>query len=115
MEIYTSRDGQVAILRLVGRLTVGEEPGGLKKATVDAVAGGATTVLLDLSQVPYIDSTRLGELIAAHVTVSRHGGRLVLAGATARITDLLTVAGLEGIVEMFPSTDTAFAGLKNRT
>ncbi len=113
MEIHTSLDGQVAILRLVGRLTVGEEPGALKKATADAVVGGATTVVLDLSQVPYIDSTRLGELIAAHVTVSRQGGRLVLAGATPRITDLLTVAGLEGIVEMFPSVDAAQAGLKN--
>jgi anti-sigma B factor antagonist len=112
MEIHTSIDGQVAILRLVGRLTVGEEPGGLKKATADAVTGGATTVVLDLSKVPYIDSTRLGELIAAHVTVSRQGGRLVLAGSTARITDLLTVAGLEGIFEMFPSVDAAQAAFR---
>lgn len=112
MEIHTSLDGQVAILRLVGRLTVGEEPGALKKATADAVASGATTVVLDLSKVPYIDSTRLGELIAAHVTVSRQGGRLVLAGATARITDLLTVAGLEGIFEMFPSIEAALAAFR---
>ena len=112
MEIHTSLDGQVAILRLVSRLTVGEEPGALKKATADAVASGATTVVLDLSKVPYIDSTRLGELIAAHVTVSRQGGRLVLAGATARITDLLTVAGLEGIFEMFPSIEAALAAFR---
>ena len=112
MEIHTSLDGQVAILRLVGRLTVGEEPGALKKATADAVASGATTVVLDLSKVPYIDSTRLGELIAAHVTVSRQGVRLVLAGATSRITDLLTVAGLEGIFEMFPSIEAALAAFR---
>ena len=56
---------------MTGRLTVSDEPGSLKQAAADAVAGGAKSVVLDLSKVPYIDSTRLGELIAAHVTVSR--------------------------------------------
>jgi anti-sigma B factor antagonist len=68
-------------------------------------------VVLDLARVPYIDSTRLGELIAAHVTVTRNGGRLVVAGATSHITNLLKVAGLEGIFESFPSVAEAHAAL----
>lgn len=101
MEIQSTIDGAIATLRLVGRLTVSDEPGSLKQATADAIAGGAKSVVLDLSKVPYIDSTRLGELIAAHVTVSRQGGRLVVAGATSHIANLLKVAGLEGIFESF--------------
>ena len=111
MEIHSSIDGGVATLLLTGRLTVSDEPGSLKQAAADAVAAGAKSVVLDLSRVPYIDSTRLGELIAAHVTVSRQGGRLVVEGATSHISNLLKVAGLEGIFESFASAADAQAAL----
>ena len=71
----------------------------------------AKTVVLDLSRVPYIDSTRLGELIATHVTIQRNGGRLVMAGATPHIANLLTVAGLDGIFESYPSVAAAHVAL----
>lgn len=111
MEIDISLDGVIAILRLTGRLTVSDKPGGLKQAAASAVSGGARVVLLDLSRVPYIDSTRLGELIAAHISVAKLGARLALVGTTARITELFVLAGLEGIFESFPSLDAARTGL----
>lgn len=111
MEISTSIDGTVATLRMTGRLTVTDAPGSLKQAAADAVSRGARVVVLDLALVPYIDSTRLGELIAAHVSMTRNGARLVVAGATSPITNLLTVAGLEGIFEMFPSVADAHTAL----
>jgi len=111
MEIHSSIDSGIATLLLTGRLTVSDEPGSLKQAAADAVAAGAKSVVLDLSRVPYIDSTRLGELIAAHVTVSRQGGRLVVAGATSHISNLLKVAGLEGIFESFATAAEAQAAL----
>ena len=111
MEIDTSLDGAIAIIRMTGRLTVSDKPGGLKQAATAAIAGGARVVLLDLSRVPYIDSTRLGELIAAHISVARQDGRLALVGTTARITELLTLAGLEGIFETHASVDAARAAL----
>jgi len=111
MEIETSIEGHIAIVRLEGRLTVGDTPGRLKQATTSAAAQGARVVLLELSCVPYIDSTRLGELIAAHITVTRQGGRFALGGATSRITDLLTLAGLEDIFERFESLSAARSAL----
>jgi len=112
MEIQLTHDGTCATIRLVGRLTVNDEPGRIKKAVANAVGGGAKMVILDLSKVPYIDSTRLGELIASYVTVTRQGGRLILAGAPDRIHDLVTVAGLQHIFEMLPSVEAAQAALK---
>jgi anti-sigma B factor antagonist len=64
-------------------------------------------VLLDLAGVRYIDSTRLGELIAAHVTVSRQGGRLKLVATPERIRELLVMAGLDGIFERFDTVEDA--------
>ena len=61
--------------------------------------------------VNYIDSTRLGELIAAHITVSRIGSHLKLAGTPARVIELLTLAGLGDVFERFPTVDAAIASL----
>jgi anti-sigma B factor antagonist len=100
-------DGTIGIVELDGRLTVNDSPGLLKEAVADVVKRGAQNVLLDLHGVHYIDSTRLGELIAAHVTVSRHGGRLKLVRTPPRVQELLTIAGLGDIFERFDSLDAA--------
>jgi anti-sigma B factor antagonist len=107
MEIRQLQDGPIAVLELKGRLTVNDQPGVLREAVTNALQAGARHVLLDLSRVNYIDSTRLGEIISAHVTVSRRGGRLRLVGTPDRITELLAIAGLEGVFERYDSTEAA--------
>jgi anti-sigma B factor antagonist len=104
-------DGAVGIVELEGRLTVNDQPGLLKEAVAGIVGRGARNVLIDLSGVHYIDSTRLGELIAAHVTVSRQGGRLKLVRTPARVVELLMIAGLGDVFERFESVDAAKASL----
>lgn len=107
MEIRERQIGDHTIVELKGRLTVNDQPGLLRQAVADAVQRGARQVLLDLSDVRYIDSTRLGELISAHVTVSRQGGKLRLVGTPERIVELLTMAGLDGIFERFATVQDA--------
>ena len=107
MEIRERQNGDVAVVELAGRLTINDEPGQLKEAVANAVKRGARNVLLHLGGVRYIDSTRLGELIAAHVTVTRQGGRLKLVGTPDRIVELLALAGLDGIFERHASEDEA--------
>jgi anti-sigma B factor antagonist len=112
MEIRERRVGDVAIVELSGRLTVNDQPGMLKEAVAGVVTAGARHVLLDLSRVHYIDSTRLGELIAAHITVSRQGGKLKLVGTPDRVGELLRMAGLDGVFERFATTDEAKQSLR---
>lgn len=107
MEIRQRQTGPIAILELSGRLTVNDRPGLLKEAVVSAVDAGARHVLLDLSGVRYIDSTRLGEIIASHVTVSRRGGHLRLVGTPDRINELLSLAGLSGVFERYATAEEA--------
>jgi anti-sigma B factor antagonist len=111
MEIRERRDGRVATVELAGRLTITDRPGLLKEAVDRALQQGAHHVLLELSGVRYIDSTRLGELIASHVSVSRQGGRLRLVGTPDRVVELFTMAGLGGVFERFASLDEARRGL----
>ena len=111
MDVHERMSGEVAILELGGRLTVNDEPGLLKDAVAGALQRGARHVLLDLSGVRYIDSTRLGELIAVHISVSRTGGRLKLVATPDRIIELLSLAGLGGIFERYATIDEARASL----
>lgn len=112
MEIRDHAIGSVTVIALDGRLTINERPGQLKEAVQAAQGRGATDVVLDLTGIRYMDSTRLGELIAAHVTVSRVGGRLKLAATPPRVVELLTLAGLDGIFERFDSVEDAAASLQ---
>lgn len=100
-------DQNVIVLALGGRLTVNDEPGALKGAVTDALRRGARHVVLDFADVQYMDSTRLGELIASHVAVSRQGGRLKFARMPARVTDLLAMAGLGDLFERFDTVEDA--------
>jgi anti-sigma B factor antagonist len=107
MEIREQQIGDVSLVELSGRLTVDEKEGLLKETVTNAIERGARHVLLNLSGVRYIDSTKLGELIAAHIAVTRRGGKLKLVATPDRIVELLALAGLDGIFERFATADEA--------
>jgi anti-anti-sigma factor len=112
VDIHERRMGpHVAVLTLGGRLTVNDEPGQLKTAVARAISEGARHVVLDLAGVQYIDSTRLGELIASHVAVTRQGGQLKLAETPGRVAELLGMAGLADLFPLFDSVDDAVKSL----
>lgn len=107
MDIRERQQDGVSVIELSGRLTVNDRPGMLKGAVGAAVERGARQVVLDLSKVKYIDSTRLGELIAAHVTLSRLNGQLKLAGTPPRVAELFAMAGLDGVFARYATVEDA--------
>ena len=113
MKIQESVSSELGILRLSGRLTINDAPGILKDAVADLARRGVRHVVIDLSGVRFIDSTRLGELIAAHVTISRQGGRLILAGTPPRVLELLRLSSLADVFERFDSVDAAASALSS--
>ena len=111
MQLREYTIGSVAVIALDGRLTVDARPGLLKEAVERAFRRGVPDVVLDLGGVQYVDSTRLGELIAAHITASRLGGRLKLAAVPPRVVELLTLSGLDRVFERFDSVEDAATSL----
>ncbi|HEY3974799.1 MAG TPA: STAS domain-containing protein [Candidatus Sulfotelmatobacter sp.] len=69
-------------------------------------ASSAPTLILDLTQVPYIDSAGIGALVGAYVTHQKHGRRLALVGVTKRVRDTMQVTHVE---QFFPFYDTVEA------
>ncbi|HYB59901.1 MAG TPA: STAS domain-containing protein [Methylomirabilota bacterium] len=60
-------------------------------------------LILDMSQVPYVDSAGLGTLVQINVSCQRHGGRLALAGPTSKTTALLQMTNLSKVFQVYSS------------
>lgn len=93
--------GDVTILDLKGKMTLGEGDELLKDKINSMVHQGNKRLLLNLEGVPYIDSAGLGEIVRTYTTVSRQGGNLKLLNLTKRIQDLLAITKLLTVFETF--------------
>jgi anti-sigma B factor antagonist len=67
----------------------------------------APTVILDLSQVPYIDSTGLGSVVNAHISCINSGRHLAIVGISERVRTLFKLARLERVLAIFPTIEDA--------
>ena len=101
MQIEERSAGEVTILDLQGRMTLGEGDEVLKDKVNSLVLQGKRKLVLNLAGVPYIDSAGLGEIVRTYTTVSRQGGSLKLLGLTKRITDLLSITKLLTVFETY--------------
>jgi len=107
MQIEERNIGDVKVLDLKGKITLGEGDELLKDKVNSLVNQGNRKIILNLAQVPYIDSAGLGEIVRTYTTVSRQGGSLKLLNLTKRITDLLSITKLLTVFETFESENDA--------
>ena len=103
MQIEERVVGDVTILDLKGKITLGEGDEALKDKINSLVLQNRSRILLNLEDVPYIDSAGLGEVVRTYTTVSRQGGQLKLVNLTKRIADLLSITKLLTVFETFDS------------
>ena len=99
--------GDITVLDLKGKMTLGEGDELLKDKINSLLAAGKKKLLLNLESVPYIDSAGLGEVVRTYTTVSRQGGSLKLLNLTKRITDLLSITKLLTVFETFDNENEA--------
>lgn len=105
----------VAILDLDGRITLGEATGALRDAVKDVIAKGNKNILLNLSNVSYIDSAGLGELVGCSTTVRNAGGTLKLLGLQKKIKDLMQITKLHTIFEVMEDENSALKSFNAAT
>jgi anti-sigma B factor antagonist len=70
-----------------------------------------STVILDFSDVPYIDSTALGALVAANISCLKAGRRVVLSGVSERVSRMFKITNVESLFLTFPTLEDAIGGL----
>jgi anti-sigma B factor antagonist len=109
MQISERHVGDVGIIDLSGRLVLGDGDDLLRDKVNSLVQQGRMHILVNLSQVSYMDSAGIGELVRCYTTVTRRGGALKLLGLTKRVSDLLTITKLLTVFDAFDSEREALA------
>src|SRR3954454_15690792 len=104
--------GNVSIVDLAGRLTLGEGSGLVRNTIKDLVTSGRKNILLNLKDVTYIDSAGLGELVGAYASVTNSGGNIKLLHPQAKVHDLLQITKLYTV---FAAFDNEAEGLRSFT
>ncbi len=100
VKIKDRQVGDVTVMDVSGRITLGEGSSTLRDALRDLVAKGHKKILLNLGDVSYIDSSGIGELVSGFTSVSNLGGHLKLLGLTKRVKDLLQITKLYTVFEV---------------
>ena len=81
------------------------------QAELDALLPAATDVVLDLTDVGFVDSTALGTILASGRRIRDAGGRLALVAATPATRKLLGVVGVDRVIPIYDTTDAALEHL----
>ena len=91
----------VTILDLHGKMLIGEGDELLREKINSLVENGTSKIVLNLAEVPYVDSAGLGEIVRCYTTVSRKNGELKLLHLTKRIHDLLSITKLLTVFDTY--------------
>ena len=100
VKLSTRQVGNVSVIDVAGRITLGEGSSALRETLRDMVAKNQIKILLNLADVTYIDSSGIGELVSGYTTVTNTGGSLKLLNLNKRVKDLLQITKLYTVFDV---------------
>ena len=100
VKLNTRQVGDVSVVDVAGRITLGEGSSALRDLLREMVGKGDKKILLNLGDVSYIDSSGIGELVSGFTTVTNSGGQLKLLGLNKRVKDLLQITKLYTVFDV---------------
>lgn len=101
MEIHLRTSGNVTILDLNGNLIIGKSEESLRETVRQLVADDHKQLLLNLAEVPTIDSSGIGAVIKSFTSVKEAEGKLKVLRPSRMARQLLTITGLMSVLETF--------------
>lgn len=109
LTIKERQAGEVTILDLSGKITIGEGSVQLRESVRGLLDSGKKNILLNLGDVSYVDSSGIGELVSSYTTTSNQGGHLKLLNLTKKIQDLLMITKLLTVFQTYDNEQEAVA------
>ena len=100
VKLNTRQVGDVSVVDVAGRITLGEGSSALRDTLRDMIGKGQKKILLNLGEVNYIDSSGIGELVSGFTTVTNSGGQLKLLNLNKRFKDLLQITKLYTVFDV---------------
>lgn len=113
LKIAERQLGNVTVLDVSGRIVLGAESAQLREAVRERLAAGKKNIVLNLGEVPYVDSTAIGELISACLAVRREGGDVKLLNLTKKVHDVVQIVRIGSVLEIFDNESAAVNAFSN--
>ena len=124
LNISERQVGDVTVLDMDGKITIGEGSVALRTAIRRLLEEGKKKILLNLAKVGYIDSSGIGELVSSYTAITKkisgtldpgfdpNPGQLKLLNLTQKLQDLLTITKLLTVFDVYDSEEEALASFK---
>ncbi len=109
LNISERQAGDVTILDLSGKVTIGEGSVALRNAIRKVLSEGKKKIILNLGEVKYVDSSGIGEFVSSYHAVNKEDGELKLLNLTEKIRDLLAITKLLTVFDVYNDESEAIA------
>ena len=114
LQISTRKSGDVTIVDLRGRATIGAESDELSEHLSKLISAGALKLLLNLTEVIQLDSSGISAIVGTYVSLGRHAGSLRLLCPSGRVRTVLRVVRLPEVIPTFEDEAEALASFRAR-
>jgi anti-sigma B factor antagonist len=112
LDIKERQAGDVTVLDMSGKITIGEGSVALRSAVRRLLEEGKKKILLNLAGVGYIDSSGIGELVSSFTAINKEGGQLKLLNLTQKLQDLLGITKLLTVFDVYDNESDALGSYK---
>ena len=112
LDIKERQAGDITILDMSGKVTIGEGSVALRTAIRRLLEEGKKKILLNLGGVGYIDSSGIGELVSSFTAINKEGGQLKLLNLTQKLQDLLGITKLLTVFDVYDNESDALGSFK---
>jgi anti-anti-sigma factor len=114
LQISTRKSGDVTIVDLHGRATIGAESDELSEHLSKLISAGALKLLLNLTEVTQLDSSGISAIVGTYVSLGRQAGSLKLLRPRGRVRTVLRVVRLPEVIPTFEDEAEALASFRAR-
>jgi anti-sigma B factor antagonist len=112
MKTSTIPEGNVGLIEAKGSLVGGDETVELRQAVAGFLDRGYERLLIDLSNVTYLNSTAIGVLVSAHTSYSRRGWQVKLCGVNKNINNIFVITKLTLVFDVLETREEAVKSFK---
>jgi len=108
IEVVVEQSGDATILRPMGEIDLSRAPA-LRHRIGEAQVGKPARLVIDLMEVPYMDSSGVATLVEAMQIARRDGGKLVLCNMQEKVRSVFEIARLDMVFTIVPTADEALS------
>jgi len=111
MKVDARGSTEIPVLAPSGRITLGQSTLTLQTAIEEAIVRGARHLIVDGSRIEYLDSTGIGELVAAVRRLMESGGKVGIAAPSPKLREILEITHLDNVFLVRENEDALAAEL----